>query len=137
MLLVNSLSPHDGSTAFRNLTVPRITKHHWPVTVSAAHDGYKVFDFHVPMDIMARFYEKEEALADMGVSFALLQSSITSCSIIVTHEPQRNKKVPANEIRDAINMNPHLRNKFEFITSLNKYDTFCMVRDEILLQPAI
>ena len=143
MLLINGLSPDDGSTVLRNITVPRITKNHWPVTVSSAPDGYKVFDFHVPMDIMARFYEEEEALADMGVSFALLHSSIKSCSIIVTHQPpfkpgaQRKKKMPANEIRDAIDMNPHLRKKFEFITFLNKYDAFCMVKDEILLQPAI
>ena len=98
MLLINGLSPDDGSTVLRNLTVPRITKHHWPVTVSSAPDGYKVFDFHVPMDIMARSYEEEEALADKGVSSALLHSSIKSCSIIVTHQPpfkpgaQRKKK---------------------------------------------
>ena len=95
------------------------------------------------MDIMARFYEEEEALADMGVSYALLHPSIKSCSIIVTHQPpfkpgaQRKKKMPANEIRDAIHMNPHLRKKFEFITFFNKYNTFYMVRDEILRQPAI
>ena len=143
ILLINASSPDDGSTVFHNLTVPRITKHHWPVTASSAPAGYKVFDFHVPRDIMARFYEEEEALADMRVSFALLHSSITSCSIIVTHYPpfkpgaQRKKKMPANEIEDAIDMNPHLRNKFEFITFFNKYDTFCMVNDEILLQPEI
>ena len=100
MLLINGLSLDDGSTVLRNLTVPRITKHHWPVTAKSAPGGYKAFDFHVPMDIMARFYEEEEALAHMGVSFALLHSSIKSCGIIVTHQPpfepgaQREKRCP-------------------------------------------
>ena len=89
------------------------------------------------------FYEEKDGLADMGVSFALLHSCIKSCSIIVTYQPpftpgaQRKKKMPANEIRDAVDMNPHLRQKFELISFLNKYDTFCMVTDKILLQPAI
>ena len=43
--------------------------------------------------------------------------------------------MPADEIRDAINMNPHLRRNFDFITFLNKYDILCMVKYEILLQP--
>ena len=143
MLFINGLSPDHGSTVLRNRIVPHITKHHWRVTLSSAPDGYKAFDFDVPMDAMGRFYVDDEALADMGVSFALLHSSIKSCSIIVARQPPFNpggepkKKLPANEIQDAIHMNPHLRKESESFTSLNKYDTFCMVKDEVLLQPRI
>ena len=143
MLLINGLSPDDSSTVLKNLTAPRITKAHWPVSVNAAPDGFKIFDFHIPMDVMARFYEEQPALQDFDINIALLHSSVKNACIIVTHQPPfranapRRKKMPANEIRDAIDMHPHLCRKFEFITFLNKYDVLCMIKDDLLMQPAI
>ena len=143
MLLINGLSPDDSSTVLKNPTAPRITKAHWPVSVNAALDGFKIFDFHIPMDVMARFYEEQPALQDLDINIALLHSSVKNACIIVTHQPPfranapRRKKMPANEIRDAINIHPHLRQKFEFITFLNKYDVMCMIKDDLLMQPAI
>ena len=114
MLLINGLSPDDSSTILHNLSAPRITKAHWPVAVSSPPEGFTVYDFHVPMDFLAKFYEEQLALADMDICFGLLHSSIKEASVIVTHKPPfkkgapRRSKMPANEIRTAIEMNPHL-----------------------------
>ena len=143
MLLINGLSPDDSSTILHKLTAPRITKSHWPVAVSSATDGFKVYDFHVPLEVLAKFYEEQMALADMDVHFGLLHSSIKEASVIVTHQPPfrkgapRRSKMPANEIRTAIEMNPHLKKKLEFVIFLNKYDVLVMVKEDILLQPTI
>ena len=126
MLLINGLSPDDSSTVLKNLTAPRITRADWPVAVNAAPDGLKIFDFHIPIDVMARFYEEQPALQDLDINIALLHSSVKYACIIVTHQPPfranapRRKNMPFNEIRDAIDMHPHLPRKFEFITFLNK-----------------
>ena len=45
--------------------------------------------------------------------------------------------MPGNEIRTAIEMNPHLSKKLEFAVFLNKYDLLVMVKEEILLHPTI
>ena len=83
------------------------------------------------------------ALADMDICFGLLHSSIKEPSVIITHQPPyrkdapRRSKMPANEIRTAIEMNPHLSKKLEFAVFLNKYDLLVMVKEDILLQPTI
>ena len=108
MLLINGLSPDDSSTILHNLSAPRITKAHWPVAVSSPPEGFQVYDFHVPMAVVAKFYEEQLALADMDILFGLLHSSINEASVIVTHQPPfkkgapRRSKMPANEIRTAI-----------------------------------
>ena len=113
------------------------------MSVNAAPDGFKIFDFHIPMEVMARFYEEQPALQDLDINIALLHSSVKNACIIVTQQPPfranapRRKKMQANEIRDAIDMQPHLRRKFEFITFLNKYDVMCMIKNDLLMQPAI
>ena len=58
MLLINGLSPDDSSTILHNLSALRIIQSHWPVAVSSPPEGYKVYDFHVPMDVLAMFYEE-------------------------------------------------------------------------------
>ena len=143
MLFINGLSPDDSSTVPKNLTAPRITKDHWLVSVNAAPDGFENFEFHIPMDVMARFYEEQPALQDLDINIALLHSSVKTACIIVTHQPPFRanvpwrKKMPANQIRDAIDMHPHLRRKLEFITFVNKQDVLCMIKDDPLMQPAI
>ena len=73
-----------------------------------------MYDFHVLMDVLAKFYEEQLALADMDIRFGLLHSSIKEASVIVTHQPPlkkgepRRSKMPANKIRTAIEMNPNL-----------------------------
>ena len=113
MLLINGLSPDDSSTVLKNLTAPRITKAHWPVSVNPAPDGFETFDFHTTIDVMARCSEEQPDLQDLDINIALLHSSVKNACIRVTHRPPflakapRRKKMPANEIRDAIDMHPH------------------------------
>ena len=79
----------------------------------------------------------------MEVSLGLLDDSVKYNALIVTHRPrfQKNapekKKMPSNEIRDAIELNSSLRKKLFFIVLLNKYDIFCMVHEQMLIQPAV
>ena len=102
-----------------------------------------MYDFHVPIDVLAKFYEEQLALANMDIRFGLLHSSIKEALVIVTHQPPYRKdalrrgKMPANEIHTAIEMNPHLSKKLEFAIFLNKYDLLVMVKEKILLQPTI
>ena len=44
---------------------------------------------------------------------------------------------PPHEIQDAIEINLLLRKKFAFVILLNKYDVFAMVREKVLIQPAV
>ena len=46
-----------------------------------------MYDFHVPMDVFATFFEEQLALADMDIRFGLLHSSLIEASVIVTHQP--------------------------------------------------
>ena len=69
MLLINGLSLDESSTIRHNLSAPRITKALWPVAVSCPPARYKVYDFHVPIDVLAQFYEEQMALADMDIRF--------------------------------------------------------------------
>ena len=102
-----------------------------------------MYDFHVPMDVLAKCYEEQLTLADMDIRFCLLHSSIKQASVIVTHQPPFKKgapqrsKMPANEIRTGIEMNTHLTQKLEFAVFLNKYDLLVMVKEEIPLHPTI
>ena len=143
MLMLNGLSPDDTSTVLRDIIAPRITKEHWPIPAKANPDGYKIFDFHVPLDVLARFWEEQDALEEMKISLGLLHESVKPTSLIITHQPQfvkggpKRKKMPSPEIRDAICMNASLRKKFSFIVLLNKYDLFAMVREPILIQPTV
>ena len=143
MLLINRLSPDDSPTILHNLSAPRISKGHWPVAVSSPPEGYKVYDFDVPMDVLAKFYEEQLALAHMDIRFGLLHSCIKEASVIVTHQPPfqkgapRRSKMPESEIRTAIEMNPHLSKKLEFAVFVNKYDLLVMVKEEILPHPTI
>ena len=52
MLMLNGLNPDDTSTVLKELTNPRITKAFWPVMVNSAPDGYKLFDFFIPFDVL-------------------------------------------------------------------------------------
>ena len=126
-----------------DIIAPRITKEHWPILAKANPDWYKCFDFHVPLDVLARFWEEQDALEEMKISLGLLHESVKPTSLIITQQPQfvkggpKQKKMPSPEIRDAICMNPSLRKKFSFIVLLNKYDLFAMVREPILIQPTV
>ena len=143
MLMLNGLNPDDTSTVLKELTLPRITKSFWPVIVNSAPDGYRLFDFFVPFNVLGNFYDEQPALMDMGVSIGLLDRSVKESSIIITHQPRfqkgaaRKRKFPSDEIRTAIEMNPPLFRKFAFIVLLNKYDVFGMVHDPMLIQPAV
>ena len=132
MLMLNGLSLDDTSTVLRDIIAPRITKEHWPIPAKENPDGYKIFDFHVPLDVLARFWEEQDALEEMKISLGLLHESVKPTSLIITHQPQyvkggpKRKKMLSPEIRDAICMNASLRKKFSFIVLLNKYDLFAM-----------
>ena len=143
MLMLNGLNPGDTSTVLKELTIPRITKSFWPVIVNSAPDGYRLFDFVVPFNVLGNFYDEQPALMDMGVSIGLLDRSVKESSIIITHQPRfqkdaaRKRKFPSDEVRTAIEMNPPLFRKFAFLVLLNKYDVFGMVHDPMLIQPAV
>ena len=143
MLMLNGLGPDDTSTVLRDIVVPRITKDHWPIPVNSSPDTHKIFDFHVPLDVLSRFYEEQDALGEMRVSMGLLHESVKDNALVITHQPRsqkggpKKKKMPSPEIRDAIEMNSSLRKKFAFIVLLNKYDIFAMVHERMLIQPAV
>ena len=143
ILLLNGLSPDDTSTVLKDIVAPKITKEFWPVVVNASPEGYKIFNFHVPIHILSRFYDEQEALAEMDVSLGLLHSSVKQNSIVISHQPRfvknapKKRKMPSNEVRDAVQMNSTLRKKFTFLVLLNKYDVLGMVHDPMLIQPAV
>ena len=142
MLMLNGLNPDDTSTVLKELTIPRITKAFWPVMVNSAPDGYKLFYFFVPFDVLGNFYDEQPALMDMGVSIGLLDRSVKESALIITHQPRfqkngpRRRKIPSDEVRTAIELNPPLYRKFAFLVLLNKYDVLGMVHDPMLIQPA-
>ena len=143
MLMLNGLNPDDTSTVLKELTIPRITKTFWPVIVNSAPEGYKIFDFFVPFDVLGNFYDEQPALMDMGVSIGLLDKSVKESSLVITNQPRfqkggpRRRKLPADEVRTAIEMNPALYRKFAFLVLLNRYDVLGMVHDPMLIQPAV
>ena len=143
MLLLNGLSPDDTSTVLKGIVAPRITKQYWPIPATSAPDGFQIFDFHVPLDVLSRFYEERDALSEMQVSLGLLHDSVKDNALIITHQPRfqknapKKKKMASNEIRDAIELNSSLRKKFSFIVPLKKYNIFCMVHEQMLIQPAV
>ena len=125
MLMLNSLSPDDTSTVLRDILAPRITKEFLPIPVNSCPDGFKPFDFHVPIDVLSRFYQEQDALAEMQVSLGLLHESVKDNALVITHQPRfqkggpKRKKMPSPEIRDAIEMNSSLRKKLAFVILLN------------------
>ena len=143
MLMLNGLNPDDTSTVLRELTMPRITKTFWPVVVNSAPEGYKPFDFFVPFDVLGNFYDEQPALMDMGVSVGLLDRSVKESALIITHHPRfqkngpRRRKMPSDEVRTAVEMNPPLYRKFAFLVLLNKYDVLGMVHNPMPIKPAV
>ena len=91
MLMLNGLNPDDPSTVLKELTIPRITKTFWPVIVNSAPEGYKIFDFFVPFDVLGNFYDEQPALMDMGVSIGLLDKSVKESSLVITNQPRFQK----------------------------------------------
>ena len=142
MLMLNGLSPDDTPTVLKELTIPRITKAFWPVVINSAPEGYKLFDFFVPFDVLGNLYNEQPALMDMGVFIGLLDRSIKESALIITHQPHfqkngpRRRKMPSYWVRTALEMNPPLYRKFAFLVLLNKYDVLGMVHDPMLIQPA-
>ena len=143
MLMLNGLNPDDTPTVLKELTIPRITKTFWPVMVNSAPDGYKLFDFLVPFDVLGNFYDEQPALMDMGVSIGLLNRWVRESALIITHQPRFRKngsgrrKIPFDEVRTAIKLNPPLYRKFALLVLLNKYDVLGMVHDPMLIQLAV
>ena len=80
---------------------------------------------------------------DMSVSIGLLDRSVKESALIITHQPrfQKNgphrRKIPSDEVRTAIELNPPLYRKFALLVLLNKYDVLGMVHDPMLIQPAV
>ena len=88
--------------------------------IKSAPEGFKLFDFFVPYDVPGKFYDEQPALMEWGISIGLLDRSIKETSIIITHQPKfekgqkPQKKMPANDICVAIEMNQPLYRKFGF-----------------------
>ena len=83
---------HDNtSTVLKELAIPRIAKSFWRVIVNSAPDGYRLFDFFVPLNVVGSFYNKQPALMDMGLSVGLLDRSVKKFSIIITQQPHFQK----------------------------------------------
>ena len=143
LLLLNGLSSDDTSTVLNELQIPRIGKCCWPVLVKSASENYKLFDFFVPFDVLGKFYDEQPALMEIGICMGLLDRSVKETSSIITHQPRfvkgkkGQRKMPSNEIRTAIEMNPPLYRKFAFLLLLNKYDLFGMVHEPMLMQPTV
>ena len=64
-----------------------ITRAFWPVMANSAPDGYKLFGFFVPFDVLGKFYDELPALMDMGVSIGLLDRSVKESALIIMHQP--------------------------------------------------
>ena len=92
MLMPNGLSPDDTSTVLRDILAPRITKEFWPIPVNSCPDGFKLPDFHVPIDVLSRFYQEQDALAEMQVSLGLLHQSVKDNALVITHQPRFQKR---------------------------------------------
>ena len=113
------------------------------MVVDSAPEGYKRFDFFVPFDVLGNFYDEQPALMDMGVSIGLLDRSVKESALIITHQPRlqingpRRRKMPSDEERTAVEMNPPPYRKFAFLVLLNKYDVLGMLHDPMLIQPAV
>ena len=143
MLMPNGLNADDTSTILKELTIPRITKTFWPVIVDSAPEGYKMFDFLVRFDVLGNLYDEQPALMDMGVSIGLLDKSVRESSLVITNQLRlkkggpRRRKLPADRVRTAIEMNSALYRKFAFLVLLNRYEVFCMVHDPMLIRPAV
>ena len=143
MLMQNGLNPDDTPTVLKELTIPRITKTFWPVIVNSAPEGYNIFDFFVPFDVLGNLYDEQPALMDIGVSIGLLDKSVKESPLVITNQPRfqkggpRRRKLSAYEVRTAIEMNPALYRKFAFLVLLNRYDVLGMVHDPMLIQPAV
>ena len=79
----------------------------------------------------------------MQVSLGLLHESVKDNTLVITHQPRfqkrgpKRKEMPSHEIRYAIEMNSSPRKKFALVILLNKYDVFAMVREKVLIQPAV
>ena len=97
----------------------------------------------VPFDLLGNLYDEQAALMDMGVSIGLLERLVKESALIITHQPRfrkngpRRRKIPSDEVRTAIQLNPPLYRKFPFLVLLNKYDVFGIVHDPLLIQPAV
>ena len=92
---------------------------------------------------LGNFYDEQPALMDMGLPIGLLDRSVIESALIITHRPRfakndpRRRKLPSDEVRTAIELNPPLYRKFAFLVLLNKYDVLGMVHDRMLIQPAV
>ena len=87
MLMLNALNQDDTSTVLKELTIPRIAKSFWRVIVNSAPDGYRLFDFFVPLNVVGNFFNEQPALMDMRLSVGLLDCSVREFSIIITEQP--------------------------------------------------
>ena len=87
MLMLNDLGPDDTSTVLRDMMIQRITKDHWPIPVNPSPDTHKIFCFDVPLDVLSRFYEDQDALGEMRVSMGLLHESVKDNALVITHQP--------------------------------------------------
>ena len=120
MLPINGLSPDVTSTVLNELQIPRITKNCWPILVKSAPEDYKLFDVFVPFDVLGKIYDEQPALMDMGISIGLLDRSVKESALIITHRPRfvrgqkGQRKMPWNEVRTAVEMNPPLYRRFAF-----------------------
>ena len=78
---------------------------------------------------------------DMGVTIGLLDRSVKESALIITHQPRfqknRPRRIPSDEVRTAIELNPPLYRRFAFLVLLNKYNVLGMVHDPMLIQPAV
>ena len=143
ILLLNGLSSDDTSTILNELQIPRITKSCWPVLVKSAPENHKLFDSLVPFDVPGKFNDEQPALMQLGISIGLLDHSVKESSLIITHQPRSVKgqkgqrKMPCNEVRAAIEMNPLLYRKFAFLVLLSKYDSLGMVHEPMRIQPTV
>ena len=48
----------------------------------------------VPLDVLSRFYEEQDALSEMQVSPGLLHDSVKDNALIITHQPRLQKNAP-------------------------------------------
>ena len=62
LLMLNGLSPDDTSTVLKDITVPKIAREYWPVVVNASPEGVCIFDFHIPILTLSRFYDEKKFL---------------------------------------------------------------------------
>ena len=132
---LNKLGPDDGSTVLRGMVNPRYPATYIPRPVSSAPDGYAVWDWHVPPDVLMALMADEEELREDEISWSIIDGS--ERTVTLSHVPAWVKGAPrapkrqASSIRDSLYTDKSLAGKFASLTFTSKYDVLAQLNEGV------